>query len=205
MAPSAYPPYNSRRIMTHDRLPSPSVADPWLAHPPRATVHPRLRPWLIDPQSLTARIRARCGRFHVEVIRQAPMRPHPDEAAALGVSARERSWLREVLLYADGVPVVYARSVLPRKHLRGAWRMFHGIGARPLGAALFSDPRIARQPLRCARLDRRDARYHRLAAVTHGTMRLPPSLWARRSLFRLRGRSLLVSEFFLPSILDLNP
>lgn len=179
--------------------------DDWLAHPPRATVRPRLRPWLLDPGSLTARIRARCDHFEVRVIRQAPMRPHPDEAELLGLRPGARAWLREVLLLADGVPVVYARSVLPRHHLRGAWRLFHGIGSRPLGAALFSDPRIVRQPLRCTRLDVRDARYHRVSHLLGGQPRLPASLWARRSLFRLRGRALLVSEVFLPTILNLAP
>ncbi|MBT0962781.1 chorismate--pyruvate lyase family protein [Denitromonas iodatirespirans] len=179
--------------------------DDWLAHPPRATVRPRLRPWLLDPGSLTARIRARCERFEVRVVRQAPMRPHPDEAELLGLRPGARAWLREVLLLADGVPVVYARSVLPRHNLRGAWRLFHGIGSRPLGAALFSDPRIVRQPLRCTRLDVRDARYHRAMHLISGQLRLPASLWARRSLFRLRGRALLVSEVFLPTILTLAP
>ena len=187
------------------RYRSRSTRDDWLAQPPRATVRPALRPWLIDPGSLTARIRARCTDFRVEVIRQAPARPHADEAEALGLRRGERSWLREVLLFADGVPVVYARSVLPRHNLRGAWRLFHGIGSRPLGAALFSDPRIARQPLRCARLDRRDARYHRVMSILGTHPRLPASLWARRSLFRLRGRALLVSEIFLPAILNLRP
>ncbi|QID16749.1 chorismate lyase [Nitrogeniibacter mangrovi] len=180
-------------------------ADPWLSRPPRATVAARLRPWLVDPHSLTARIRARCGDFHVAVVRQALVRPHADEAAALGLAARERAWLREVWLLADGVPVVYARSVLARRHLRGPWRLFQGIGARPLGAALFSDPRIERQPLHCARLDGRDARYHRLVTLLNGRVALPPALWARRSAFRLRGRSLLVSEIFLPTILRLDP
>ena len=96
-----------------------SRRDDWLAHPPRATVRPALRPWLIDAGSLTARIRARCAHFEVDVIRQAPARPHPDEADLLGLRPGERCWLREVLLYADGVAVVYARSVLPRHHLRG--------------------------------------------------------------------------------------
>ena len=149
--------------------------------------------------------RAQRRRSTSETIRQAPARPHPDEADLLGLRPGERCWLREVLLYADGVAVVYARSVLPRHHLRGAWRLFHGIGARPLGAALFSDPRIARQPLRCAQLDRRDARYHRVMTLMSGQLRLPARLWARRSLFRLRGRALLVSEVFLPDILTLRP
>ena len=173
----------------------------WLKRPPRATVPPRLRPWLTDPGSLTARIRSRCATFSVTVLAQCLAVPHPDEAALLGLRRGELAWLREVLLVADGVPVVFARSILPRRNVRGAWNLFHGIGARPLGAALFADPRIRRAPLVCARLDRRDARYHRaLAAAPAG---LPRSVWVRRSLFRLRGRALLVSETFLPTILEL--
>ncbi|MDN5836992.1 MAG: chorismate lyase, partial [Nitrosospira sp.] len=32
----------------------------------------------------------------------------------------------------------------------------------------------------------------------------PPGLWARRSLFSLQGQSILVTEVFLPSILELS-
>jgi len=188
--------------MTYAR---PSIPlDPWLTRPPRATVPAALRPWLVDPHSLTARIRARCSAFGVEVLEQRLACPQVDEAAALGLPVGERAWLREVLLHANGVPVVYARSVLARGRQGGASHLFHGIGNRPLGAALFSDPRISRQPLHCARLDRRDARYHRLAGKVAGRIDLPASVWARRSVFRLSGRSLLVSEIFLPGILDLT-
>ena len=130
-------------------------------------------------------------------------RTHPDEAAALGLRASERVWVREVLLLADGVPVVYARSVLPRRNVRGAWNLFHGIGSRPLGAALFADPRIERLPLASACLDVRDARYHRAIEVT-GMAGGPRRLWARRSVFRLRRRPLLVTEVFLPAIHSLS-
>ena len=174
----------------------------WLKRPPRATVPRKLRPWLTDPASLTARIRARSTTFFVRVLRQCRGVPHPDEAALLGLRPGELAWLREVLLVADGVPVVFARSLLPCRNVRGAWHLFHGIGARPLGAALFADPSIARGPLSCARLDRRDARYH-LASAALAPLAMPPRVWARRSLFRLHGRALLVSETFLPPILDL--
>ncbi|HNC67740.1 MAG TPA: chorismate lyase, partial [Thauera aminoaromatica] len=132
----------------------------WLAHPPRVLLPPALLPWLKDAGSLTARIRARCTRFEVRVLCQRLAHVRRDEAWLLGLRVGELAWLREVLLVADGRPVVFARSLLPRRNLRGAWNLFHGIGARPLGAALFSDPAIARLPLACRRLDGRDARYH---------------------------------------------
>ena len=178
----------------------------WLAAPPRAAVPPPLMPWLTDPASLTARIRARCGRFSVRVLGQAAGAARLDDAALLGLRAGERIWLREVLLLADGRPVVFARSILPRRNVRGAWNLFHGIGSRPLGEALFSDPAISRTPLSCRRFDVRDARYHRARSALAGhdaSIPLPRVLWARRSLFRLHGRALLVSEFFLTAIFEL--
>ena len=179
----------------------------WLAHPPRAALPTGLLPWLKDAGSLTARIRARCTRFEVRVLCQRLARVRRDEAWLLGLRVGELAWLREVLLVADGRPVVFARSLLPRRNLRGAWNLFHGIGARPLGAALFSDPAIERLPLACRRLDGRDARYHRAAAALarqSPAPALPAALWARRSVFLLRGRALMVSEAFLPAILELR-
>ena len=76
------------------------------------------------------------------------------------------------------------------------------LGTRPLGAALFADPRVARQSLRFRQIRRGhelyDAACRRLdvdAAV----------LWARRSVFVFRGSRLLVTEVFLPAILGLKP
>ena len=69
------------------------------------------------------------------------------------------------------------------------------------------DPAIARLPLACRRLDGRDARYHRAAAALarqSPAPALPRALWARRSVFLLRGRALMVSEAFLPAILELR-
>lgn len=184
-------------------MPNDPLADPWRLRPPRASAPPGLlRPWLTDPGSLTARIRARCGRFSVRVLGQRLARVHWDEAGVLGVPVGQLAWLREVVLEADGVAVVYARSVMPRGHLRGPWGRFTGLGNRPLGAALFADPRIARQPLHVARLDGRDRRYHLAARVAAPEGR---ALWARRSVFLLGGRALLVCEVFLPGILDLAP
>ncbi|MCB1930000.1 MAG: chorismate lyase [Rhodocyclaceae bacterium] len=174
----------------------------WLRAPPRRAETTALRPWLRDQGSLTARIRARCRDLQVRVLAQRLCVPHRDEARLLGLRRGELAWLREVVLIADGRPVVYARSVLPRHNLRGGWRLFADIGNRPLGAALFADPRIRRAPLRVRRIDRRDPRLARagLAGVDTGAV-----LWARRSVFRRRGRALLVCEVFLPAIMDLHP
>ncbi|MBK6655105.1 MAG: chorismate lyase [Zoogloea sp.] len=155
-----------------------------------------MRGWLTDDSSLTARIRARCGRFSLQVVSQGKGRVMPDERAALGVAHRHGSvWQREVLLIADGEPVVFARSLVAETTVPAAWHLLHGLGGRPLAAVLFDDPRVRRSPLEAARLDARDSRWHHAARAT-GRDALP-ALWARRSAFRRQGSPLLITEIFL--------
>lgn len=156
-----------------------------------------LRPWLADESSLTARITARCGQFRVRVLHQGMALPNEDERRLIGLARGQRAWRREVLLLADGVPVVFAHTVLAPRDRRGAWRLATAIGGRPLGAALFADPLIVRSPLHIAPLDGSHP-LHRRAEAALGC-RLPV-LWARRSRFLRAGRPLLVTEAFLPEL-----
>ncbi|MDB5887863.1 MAG: Chorismate lyase [Rhodocyclales bacterium] len=166
-----------------------------------AANHP-LHGWLGDTASLTARIEARCDQLRVKVLSQGLARPHHDEAVVLGLRAGELVCMREVLLIADDRPVVYARSLLAREDLRGAWRMFAGIGGRPLGAALFADPLVRRAPLNAHRMDARDTRYCRIASFVK--LDGQQALWARRSCFLRHERPLIVCEVFLPAIRELQ-
>ncbi len=173
----------------------------WLQRLPGAARDLPHRDWLSDAGSLTARVAGHCRWFSVDLVRQALARPHRDEVRALGIPRRERAWVREVVLRADGRPVVFAHSVLPRENVRGAWRLFAGMGGRPLGAALFADPGIRRAPLEFRRLDGRHPLWQAAARIV-GPLR--GELWARRSLFYRRGKPLLVTEVFLPDIVKLK-
>lgn len=159
----------------------------------------RYRGWLLSRGSLSERLRARARSFAVALVFQGLRRAGCDERFAAG--ARPRAALvREVYLECDGVPVVFAHTVVPARALRGPWRSLARLGTRPLGAALFKDPRVRRGPLRFRRLGPGDALYARACARLAGR---PPALWARRSLFVLRKSPILVTEVFLPGILAL--
>lgn len=173
----------------------------WKRSPALAGAPAHLRDWLSDPTSLTARIVVRCGSFRVQVLGEGHAWPNADERTLVGLPAGRLAWTREVLLVADGVPVVFAHSVLAPRDLAGAWHMARAIGSRPLGAALFADPGIARGPLACARI-RAGHPLHRHAGAA--TVLALPTLWARRSLFTRRDRPLLVTEVFLPGIAALE-
>ena len=118
----------------------------------------------------------------------------------MGLRVNELAMVREVYLYCGDTPVVFAHSVVAHKNLRGAWRGLSGLGNKSLGTVLFTNPRIKRTPLEFKKVSRGHFLYDRAC------IRLPEkpvNLWARRSLFTLHGQSILVTEVFLPAILEL--
>ncbi len=136
---------------------------------------------------------SRCSNFAVKHVYQYWAKPTPDEAALLGLQDGQTALIREVWLQNGEVPLVFARSILPRHSLRGVWCKLGRLGNRPLGAALFADAGVLRRPLAFRKL----SAHHPLRAHA------PQAKWARRSVFMRDGRSILVTEAFLPAVLDL--
>lgn len=170
----------------------------WQPRP--ACADPRLRAWLLDAGSLTARLTACCRDFNVRVLREGCARAGSEERALFGMRRTGPLLGRDVILQCGAVPLVYAHSVIHAADLRGPWRAIAGIGTRPLGATLFADPRIERGPLAFRRLAQGHPLYCAAARALDATL---PPLWARRSLFSLRRAPLLVTEAFLPQIISL--
>lgn len=176
----------------------------WLRHPfllPR-----KYRNWLADQGSLTARLKLACTGFSVRVVRSGLCRPNADESTPLCLHRRDQAYVREVVLrceidHACG-EVVFAHSVVPIPSLRGAWAPVTRLGTRPLGEALFTNPRVVRGALQYRRITPRHPlmRQAKKAGLADGMKRL----WARRSVFSLRGHPLMVTEVFLPNILDVS-
>ncbi len=157
--------------------------------------------WLRDRGSLTQRIQQRCERFAVHGVRSGLACIALDESALLGIAPRQLAYSREVFLYADGRPVVFAHSACTHASLRGPWSDVHKLGSRPLGALLFAHPLVQRKPLHYRAL----CGPHPLYRSAAGMLEYPPHrLWARRSLFYLHDAPLLVTEIFMPAILLLD-
>lgn len=159
----------------------------------RGVVSAPLRDWLLEPGSLTRRLRACCdGQFHVQVLSQKLQRPHRSEAQALRRPAHELALVRQVLLCCDTREWVYARTVIPLPSLRGGLQGLTRLGNRPLGELLFADPGMQRGPIEVSPL--------RGALPGQSHLHETDSSWGRRSVFTLWGQPLLVSEFFLPAL-----
>lgn len=175
-------------------------AHPLAWYPALTSVSYHQRNWLQDRGSLTRRIQDRCTQFCVKPVFQSLCRVYGDELDVMDLRHSELAMVREVYLYCGNMPVVFAHSVVSRRNLRGAWRGLSGLGNKSLGTVLFTNPKIKRTPLEFKKVSSGHFLYDRACA---GLSMRPPSLWARRSLFTLHGQSLLVTEVFLPSILDL--
>ncbi|MCO6413132.1 MAG: chorismate lyase [Thiogranum sp.] len=159
--------------------------------------------WLLDAGSLTDRLRNACnGHFQVRVLSERWQRPRRDESLSLGVRVTTVAWVRQVQLLCDGKPWVYARTVIPATTLTGPQRRLAHLGSRPLGAFLFADPGMRRGPVEIAPLR---AGYSMFSEAVRGLERCPAEIWGRRSVFRLGGRPLLVTEVFLPPVITTNP
>lgn len=113
---------------------------------------------------------------------------------------REVQWVREVYLLGQGTPCVFAHSVMPRAAMRSRLHTLKRIGQRPLGEALFANPRIKRGAMQFAKLSIQHPWVRMLSMQT--AQPHPQPLWARRSLFQLRRAKLLVTEVFLPERLS---
>lgn len=147
---------------------------------------------------MTQRLIQACGcrPFRVKLLGENFRYVSLDEAYALGVRSGTRVVVREVQLLCNEIPWIYARSLIPVTSLQGRLGRLKQQGNRSLGATLFADRTMRRGPLeiRCANAGE-------LPGQTAATVNKNAPVWGRRSVFRLQGRPLLVSEYFLPALL----
>jgi chorismate--pyruvate lyase len=155
-----------------------------------------IQAWLFDPASLTARLKQKCtAGFRVEVLSQTIQKPRLDEFRTLGMNTGNYALIRQVRLCCGSACWVYARTVIPFSTIKGKQRIYANLGSRPLGAMLFADRTMRRDEVMVTSLP---------------GSQLPSGLglaqddivWGRRSIFRIAAKPLLVSEYFLPALLE---
>src|SRR3982750_3304578 len=120
----------------------------------RRSIPPAVLNWILDPASLTQRIRGFCGSeiFQVRVLSQAYRYASTAEAQQLQILPGLRVLDRQVQLCCGKQPLVYARSLLPGILFTGRQQRLKFQGSRSLGATLFADPSVTRGELQVARV-----------------------------------------------------
>lgn len=149
--------------------------------------------WLLDPGSLTAKLKALSTDFRVEVLFQRQQACQPHEATFLGISPTADTLIREVLLHCDNTPWVYARSVLPLAALSEADQALAKMGTNPLGEQLFSRPDITPGRIQIASF----APNTKPGQLNSAYYAEQNPLWGRRRLFHLQHGAISVAEVFL--------
>ncbi len=154
--------------------------------------------WVLDKGSLTRLVLRHCHEaFRVKLRFQGWGKALPSERAVLGLGTASASLLREVTLCCGDQHWVSARTLIPATTLKGDGRRLAYLRERPLGEVLFADPGVRRGPMEVAQL-RPDHVW--FSAATRDLDPRPTELWARRTLFFLADRPLLVNEVFLPDL-----
>ena len=103
--------------------------------------------------------------------------------------------VREVILWCNDMPCVYAQSWLPQ-HTVNRFKPLADLGERPLGDYIFRQAGLKRGTIEAAQLQVSGSSLSDLAGTS--------PCYARRSVFQLNGLPLLVAEVFLPATAQLQ-
>lgn len=158
-----------------------------------------VKSWLYETGSLTQRLRAFYGaQFAVRILQQRWYKAFIDESRLLGLPASQYVLIREVLLHAAGQPLILARSIIPASTIAVAQRNLSHLGTRPLGEVIFAYPDLQRLALELAYIQPSCWQAH-----SRQQFALHQPLWGRRTVYAIPTQPLLVSELFLPGVLDI--
>lgn len=158
------------------------------------------RAWLLHAGSFMQRlVQHGVSDARIQLLNQRWQLPRPEERQLLDMDFRAYALIREVLILSTGNAWMFARTVFPRHTLTGQQQLAR-LKNRSLGSVLFKDPALQRSEFAIAYLQPEQRWHANIVQVVGHTL---PDLWARRSLFTLQGKSLLLTEVFLPDIVTL--
>lgn len=166
----------------------------WDSEIPAELNSKKLASWLFDRSSLTQKLENSSQKFHVNIRQQLTINPLHNQNYYF--NNESKLLIREVFLYCDDIAVVFAQSEIPFSTLTEQTTDLAKIGDQSLGKLLFQHAHMTRDEIEVTKLCHHSIS-QQLAIPFNQTDE--SSLWARRSLFHLNNKPLLVSELFLPA------
>lgn len=156
--------------------------------------------WVYETGSLTQRLRRTFGnQVSVKVLLQTWHKPFLNERLQLAIPQAQFTLIREVQLCADDRPLILARSIIPQATIDIAHRNLSHLGSRPLGEVIFAYPNLQRLSLEYSEVP-----CGNWNDTISNTVELRTPIWGRRSVYAIPAQPLLVSEFFMPALLETN-
>lgn len=180
--------------MAHSLLPIGSLTR-WNLKNKATLCTTQIQSWLYDDKSLTVKLEAFPNKFSVKVKQQVKMKPNKQLSGYF--NHVQKILVREVLLCLDKIPVIYAQTEIPVSTLTNAQTELSHIGNNSLGKILFRDPSMIRGEIEVTSFSTNSVLHNFCQTIDQNTDK---TLWARRSLFYINKKPLLVSELFLPAL-----
>lgn len=168
--------------------------------PEQLELTPTQADWLLYEGSLTERLKQIGQQFSVKLLGQQLLAPNTEEKQRL--KGKDQAVIREVLLYCNEKPWVFARSLFSPSAENADTLNLQQLGNQSLGESLF-----ARSDLYCGDIEvAKVALEHPVARLNQQWFGINQRLLSRRRIFSTGGEQLLVSEVFLqPSPLYSSP
>lgn len=155
-----------------------------------------LNPWVKDKGSLSNKI-INIMPFRIKELKGRHIKAFNDEKVFFQKKNTGDLYIREALIFADKLPIVYARTVIPKKYLRGFWGRVKNLKNSPLSEIVFNKKYILRSNFVFKNLSDNDDLIKRLNAYKIFER---GRIMARKSVFNHRGQKALLTEVFLSRI-----
>ena len=134
--------------------------------------------WLNEPGSITSRIKS-FSDFKLKLLRDGPGEVDSADDDLIISNYKENN-IREVLLYSDEEPIIYAKSIIPLETIRLGLGVLGNLKENPLGDILFSNPEIKKK--------------HMLFAKFESNKKI---FYGRKGIYTVKGFPFSVCEVFL--------
>ena len=109
----------------------------------------------------------------------------------------ENIFLREVIIFANGVPIMYARTVLPRKYLRGYWNDIKKLNTNSLSRIVYENPSIKRSNFSYLAPSLNNKILKKINSLKIDSKNL---VIGRQSYFEYKRKNILLTEYFFEAI-----
>ena len=156
--------------------------------------------WLKISSSMSEIIKKRAS-YKVVVVNSLKKSLMENELKKFSIFRKEKLFLREVILFANDKPVMYARTVIPRAHLRGFWDELRVLKNKPLGEIIFDNKKISRSSFAYKKLSAFNDLFQRTCSLGINPEQL---VAARQSTFLYKRKSILLTEVFLNNFEKIN-
>ncbi|MDA9210727.1 chorismate lyase [Methylophilaceae bacterium] len=152
----------------------------------------KLKLWLLDMKSLSYRIRS-IAKLEIIPVKTSVKNIFLNEKKELGNIKSEHLYLREVLIYADKLPIMYARTALPLKYLRGFWHKIKKLNNKPLADIVFERKMIKRSDFKFKKPSINDEFSRKVTILNLKNIKI---LATRQSTFQNKNKKVVLTEVF---------